>query len=201
MTVLRQLESSLDTYLEENPYVDYSDASIRELSATLSADATDLLAYMQRAFEYVRDEVPHSWDIQSRRVTVTATECLRYRTGICYAKSNLLAALLRVRHIPTGFCYQRLMLGTTPGSGYCIHALNAIHWKDAWHRLDARGNKPGVDARFDLDVERLAFPVHPEQDEIDYPEIYAQPLSVCMSTLENSVDAIDMYLHHLPERL
>lgn len=45
--------------------------------------------------------------------------------------------------IPAGICYQRLTLGDTPESGYCIHALNAVYMKrlDRWIRLDARGNK------------------------------------------------------------
>ncbi|MBT2393298.1 hypothetical protein J7E87_28690 [Streptomyces sp. ISL-1] len=40
---------------------------------------------------------------------------------------------------------------------------------DRWIRLDARGNKEGVDARFSLDGEHLAWPVDPSQGEIDYP--------------------------------
>lgn len=117
--VLRQMSASLDEYLEESHYVDFSDAGIRNLSARLSDTATDTRDYGRTAFEYVRDEVPHSWDIKSRRVTATASQCLRYRTGICYAKSNLLAALLRAHGIPVGFCYQRLMLGDKPTDGYC----------------------------------------------------------------------------------
>lgn len=57
------------------------------------------------AFEFVRDEISHSWDIQSTIVTCKASEVLQYS----YAKANLLAALLRSQGIPTGFCYQRLM--------------------------------------------------------------------------------------------
>ena len=109
----------------------------------------------------MRDEIKHSWDVQDKRVTKSATEALEQGVGICWAKANLLAALLRACGIPTGICYQRLTLGDVPETGFCIHALNAVYIKslDRWIRLDARGNKSGVDAQFDLEQERLAFPV------------------------------------------
>jgi len=94
------------------------------------------------AFEFVRDEISHSWDIQGKRVTCSASDVLTYKEGICYAKSHLVASLLRSQGIPTGFCYQRLMLFDTPEKGYCIHALNAVFLKtlNKWQRLDARGS-------------------------------------------------------------
>lgn len=72
----------------------------------------------------MRDEISHSLDAQDRRGTVTASDALRKKTGICWAKANLLADLLRACGIPAGIGYQRLRLGDTPESGYCIHALH-----------------------------------------------------------------------------
>lgn len=60
-----------------------------------------------------------------------------------------------------------------------MHGLIAVHIDGRWARLDPRGNKPGVDARYDLVEERLAFPTDPAQGEIDYPTVYpASPPSV-----------------------
>ena len=95
------------------------------------------------------------------RVTRTATDVLTYREGICYAKSHLAAALLRAAGIPSGICYQRLTLLDDDSAGYAVHALNTV-WIASlgrWVRFDARGDKPGVDAQFSLDEERLAFPI------------------------------------------
>lgn len=39
--------------------------------------------------------------------------------------------------------------------------------------MDARGNKVGVDAQFDLEQERLAFPVREDLGEVDYGIVYA----------------------------
>jgi transglutaminase-like putative cysteine protease len=131
----------------------------------------------------------------------SAGEALRYREGICYPKSHLVAALLRSVDIPTALCYQRLTLLDDDSAGYAIHALNAVLLDGTWHRIDARGNKPGVAAEFSLGEERLAFPVRPEYDEIDYPELYAQPHPAIVHTLTTNDDAMVMYRNGLPSAL
>jgi transglutaminase-like putative cysteine protease len=193
----------LEDYLEESAEVDYRDPRVAELAAELGASAVDEVDYVRRVFEFVRDEVSHSWDIQSSRVTCRASEVLEHREGICYAKSNLAAALLRARKIPAGFCYQRLTLGDTPDTGYCIHAMNAVYVAslERWIRMDARGNKAGIDARFSLDEEKLAFPIRIEYDERDYDVIYAKPNAKTIDVLRNSSDCIAMYRNGLPSEL
>ncbi|AEF26481.1 hypothetical protein HMPREF9228_0971 [Bifidobacterium breve ACS-071-V-Sch8b] len=47
----------------------------------------------------------------------------------------------------------------------------------------------------------MAFPIRKEYDEVDYKTVYAEPLPQTMSILENSTDALYMYLHSLPERI
>src|SRR5690625_3701657 len=140
----------LSEYLAELNVVDYSNPVIQEKISELFNPSQTEIEKVKTAFEFVRDEIFHSWDIQGTQVTCNASEVLSVGEGICYAKSNLLAALLRSEGIPTGFCYQRLMLFDTPEKGYCIHALNAVFLKtiNKWIRLDTRGNKPGIDAQF-----------------------------------------------------
>ncbi|MBD3918522.1 transglutaminase family protein [Paenibacillus sp. PR3] len=190
-------------YLKETEEVDYTDSLIAELTARLNAEASDSVDFIRRAFEYVRDEIDHSWDIRSTRVTCAASEVLTLQEGICYAKANLLSAILRRAEIPVGFCYQRITLGDTPDTGYCIHALNAVFISelDRWIRLDARGNKPGVQAEFSLTEERLAFPVRHEYGEVDYPIIYSDPHPATIETLKRNTNCVEMYQHGLPEQL
>ncbi|MBO9596978.1 MAG: transglutaminase family protein [Cohnella sp.] len=191
-------------YLAETEELDYSHPLIQELAAALYAAANaDELAFVKAAFEYVRDEVSHSWDIQASRVTCKASDVLQYRHGICYAKSNLLAAILRSQGVPAGFCYQRITLGDTPDTGYCIHALNAVYIgsQDKWIRLDARGNKNGVDAGFSLEEEKLAFPIRGYYDEIDYPGVYANPNPKTIDALKGSTDVLEMYRNRLPDTI
>jgi transglutaminase-like putative cysteine protease len=193
----------LDDYLLELNEVNYSNPIIgAKVDDLFNPSQTDI-EKAKVAFEFVRDEISHSWDIKGKRITCNASDVLAYKEGICYAKSNLLASLLRSQGIPTGFCYQRLMLFDTPEKGYCIHALNAVFLKslNKWVRLDARGNKKGIDAQFSIDEEKLAFPTHEELDEKDYPLIYLKPHPKTIAVLEEHSDALEMYKHHLPESL
>lgn len=202
MNLIRE-SGRLDDYLEQTEEVDYHHHTIQEKITELHVSSPDDIAYVKAAFEFVRDQISHSWDIQSSRITRKASEVLLHREGICYAKSNLLCALFRGRGIPAGFCYQRLTLGDTPDMGYAVHALNACHIRsvDRWIRLDARGNKAGVDAQFSLDEERLAFPIREHYDEKDYRLIHMAPHPKTMDALLQHTDCKQMYLHGLPTEL
>lgn len=194
---------NLNNYLLEDSDVDYSNLLIREKVEELYKDCNSEIDKVKKAYEFVRDDIKHSWDIQSTRITRKASEVLAHKEGICYAKSNLLAALLRAINIPTGFCYQRLTLGDTPESGYVIHALNAVYLSSLkkWIRLDARGNKNGVKAQFSINKEILAFPIREEYDEKDYPIIYVKAAKVTMDTLSIYDNCLVMYKNYLPSEI
>ncbi|AGY75312.1 transglutaminase-like domain-containing protein [Clostridium autoethanogenum] len=194
---------NLSNYLLADKYVDFNKKIIQNKVSELFSDNFDEIQKIKVAFEYVRDEISHSWDIQSKRVTRTASEVLKYKEGICYAKSMLLAALLRCQGIPTGFCYQRLTLGDIPETGYCIHALNAVFLSNInkWIRIDTRGNTNGRNAQFLIDREQLAFPIRAEYDEVDYPTIFAKPIKITTQTLEDNTDCIEMIKSKLPTSL
>ncbi|MGG3801074.1 transglutaminase-like domain-containing protein [Metabacillus fastidiosus] len=193
----------LDDYLLECNEVNYSHPLIREKADELFNPSQTEIEKVQTAFEFVRDEIFHSADIQGKHVTCYASEVLAYKEGICYAKSNLLAALLRSQGIPAGFCYQRLMLFDTPEKGYCIHALNAVFLKSVnkWVRLDARGNKEGINAQFSTHEEKLAFSINEACDEKDYPVIHVQPHPKTLAVLQSHTNVLEMYTYHLPDNL
>ncbi|MFC7684967.1 transglutaminase family protein [Ureibacillus sp. GCM10028918] len=201
--ILISESSNLEDYLLEMEEVNYSNPIIQEKVNELFNHEQTEIEKVKIAFEFVRDEISHSWDIQGRKVTCVASDVLKHKEGICYAKSNLLAALLRSQGIPTGFCYQRLMLFDTPEKGYSLHALNAVYLKsiNKWIRLDARGNKPGVNAQFSLDEEKLAFTVNEDFDEKDYPIIYVKPDTKTIKVLKENTDALEMYKNKLPESI
>ncbi|MCR5775031.1 MAG: GNAT family N-acetyltransferase [Lachnospiraceae bacterium] len=189
-------------YLEKTEFVDYDDPDVKSLAERLKAGSHDESALIKNAYYFVRDEIRHSWDVQDKRVTVSASETLKAGVGICWAKANLLAALLRANGIPAGFSYQRLTLGDSPDTGYCIHAMNTVYVAclDKWIRLDARGNKEGVNADFSTEEEKLAFEIRNE-GEVDYHDNHSYPDKGLMQVLRGSTDALDMYLHHLPDQL
>ncbi|WP_295727166.1 hypothetical protein [uncultured Methanobrevibacter sp.] len=51
--------------------------------------------YIKRSYIFVRNEIPHSEDIETNIVLKTSNDVLKNKTGICWTKSLLLAALLR----------------------------------------------------------------------------------------------------------
>nr|WP_236618792.1 transglutaminase-like domain-containing protein [Acaryochloris sp. CCMEE 5410] len=115
-------------------------------------------------------------------VTCRASDVLKHKTGYCFAKSHLLAALPRANHIPAGFCYQRLSIDDQ-GAPYSLHGFNAIYLPNiGWYRVDARGNKPGVDAQFMPPQERLAYRLQ-FAGEADFPAVLAEPLPMVVSAL------------------
>ncbi len=194
-------EEPIGAYLQESEFIDYSNPLIQELIASFNQETE--IDRIIAVYEFVRDQIDHSFDIKSSEVTRRASEVLEKKHGICYAKSHLLAAILRGMGIPAGICYQRLTLYDKPEDGYCVHALNTIYLGelDKWIRVDARGNKEGVNAQLLIDEEKLAFPIRTEYGEKDYFINYAQPHPQIIKTLVNHFNCIKMCQSRLPEQL
>ena len=188
-----------DHYLAADEVIDSEHPAVRALAAELRASNLDAARYAKAAFEWVRDNVSHSFDVQDPRVTLTASEALRERVGLCYAKAHLLTALLRAEGIPTGLCYQRLADEAT--GGHALHGLIAAHLGGSWHRQDPRGNKPGVDAQFSLEREHLAWPVDPAEGEVDYPTVFTAPVPEVVDALRSADNVLLLYRQGLPSAL
>ncbi|MEU9086160.1 transglutaminase family protein [Streptomyces sp. NPDC048357] len=190
---LIQQNPDIHAYLASDEAVDHWDPLVQEAAEALWSTTGDAYSYAKAAFEFVRDEIPHSADSGDLRVSWRASDVLATRNGICFAKSHALAALLRAQGIPAALCYQRLT--DDDGSHPVVHGLVAVRLPGGvrWSRLDPRGNKPGVDAQFSLEGERLAFPVRPELGEIDYPELYAAPHPAALGPLQGSADRPELW--------
>lgn len=190
-------------YLEESDVVDFRHPAVRALVEEIAGRASTDEERARLAFTFARDELRHSFDLAGPRpVTIRASEALERREGICFAKAHLLAALLRGLGIPAGFSYQRVVRKGTPESGYALHGLNAFHLasRGAWFRLDPRGNKPGVQSEFDLDEERLAYPIRPGFGEIDYPWVLARPAPAVLAAMRSAKDSRELF-DRRPEEL
>jgi transglutaminase-like putative cysteine protease len=187
--------SDPDDYLVPDPVLDFEDPAVADLARTLRRDHPGDTAFAAAAFGYVRDHVCHSLDVQDPRVTLSASDTLREGVGLCFSKSHLLAALLRAQGTPAGLCYQRL---TGDGTVFTLHGLIAVYLEGAWHRQDPRGNKPGVDARFSLSRERLAWHVRPELGESDYREVFVRPHPAVVTVLAGATNILDLCRAGLP---
>jgi transglutaminase-like putative cysteine protease len=187
----------MDHFLRHTEVVDWNHPEVSAKALALAAGASDHVSVARRCFEWVRDEIKHSRDYGLAQVTCTASEVLRAGSGFCYAKSHLLAALLRANGIAAGFCYQRL---SRDGNGrpFCLHGLNAVRLEGAgWYRVDARGNREDIHAEFTPPVERLAFSVT-APGEADLPEVFADPLPGVVEALRSYTTAEALW-EHLPD--
>ena len=91
----------MDDYLRSTALMDYDHPEVRSLARALGDGVSDPTTIAKRSFEWVRDEIRHSGDFQVNQPTCAASEVLRHGAGWCFAKSHLLAALLRVfRSLP-----------------------------------------------------------------------------------------------------
>lgn len=206
---------SFEPYLSASEAIDFEDPKIvfvaqflmDRMMRGLEENPGDVLAdpEMQLArvtYEFVRDRISHSADIQTGEITWKASHVLEKKHGLCYAKSHLLAALLRANGIPAGICYQYLRLDGTDKTDLVLHGLNAVYFASIgrWVRLDARGNKPGIQAEFSVEEEILAFPVKPGAGETDLPIIFAAPDRAVLRTLQR-YESLPELMRNLPSKL
>lgn len=195
-TVSPPERASGDDFLAKTELIDWSSAGITSLARELRV-VHDKAETAANCFRWVRDNVKHSSDYQQNPVTCLASEVLQHRTGYCYAKSHLLAALLRANGIPAGFCYQRLAIDET-GDRFCLHGLNAVFLEsDGWYRVDARGDRADIKTDFCPPEERLAFATDLE-GEYDLPHVWPAPLDSVVLALK-SHNTWDEMLANLPD--
>jgi transglutaminase-like putative cysteine protease len=187
----------MDAYLAECEHINFTHPLVTSKAAQLASGAADDVAIARRCFEFVRDEIRHSWDFKINPVTCAASDVLIHRTGYCYAKSHLLAALLRANHIPAGLCYQRLTI-SADGPPYCLHGLNAVYLEQyGWYRIDARGNKLGVTSDFTPPSEQLAFAILHDMER-DFTQIWSKPLLPVIHALTQNT-TIEQVYENLPD--
>lgn len=188
---------AMDDFLKCTEIIDFDNDAVKAKAMELKGGCESDTEIAKRCFEFVRDEIRHTNDYKDDITTCKASEVLAHGTGWCYAKSHLLAALLRANGIPAALCYQRLSVNDD-GAPYCLHGLNAVYLHDyGWYRIDARGNKESVNAEFTPPVEKLAFGLNFE-GERDIDGRFADPLPVVVEALTRH-DTREGVLNNLPD--
>ena len=203
---LKLYSNNLEDYLKCDDIIDYNDDAVRKVADTLyneaGASPENTTPFIKSAYEFVRDNISHSADINADTVTVSASEVLKALHGICFAKSHLLAAILRSKSVPAGFCYQKIVMDDDTAPVLIYHGLNAVYLReyDKWVRLDARGNKPGVNAEFSNDSEQLAYPIRIDKGEEDGIIVYHNPDTLVVSTMRQYRSRAELW-KNLPAEL
>ncbi len=196
----------LGRYLEDTITIDWQTPAVMVKAKELLVGRETPEQRVVSLFEFVRDEVDHSIDHsvdpKTEKTTCRASEVLAERTGLCYAKSHLLAGLLRYAGFPTGFCYARLSGGTEPDR-LTLHGFNAVYWaaSESWIFLDARGNRPGLEAECRFEAPwSLVWKPDAEIGEAFLPFIYKRPAKRIIDLLERAPDFAAV-LRNLPDTL
>lgn len=122
-----QQKDTIENYLASDQFMDFKSEEVSTLARKLELQAaSDEITAVKTAYEYVRDNYPHTFDVNAEGVACSASDVIKLGHGICHAKAHLLAALLRYAGIPAGICYQRLCLDAPPGSRHCKPAYNSL---------------------------------------------------------------------------
>ena len=201
-TSTERLQIDEASFLASDDTINWQHPTIRSLAKDLQQSTRD--ETIEACFKYVRDGIEHSIDYKRNPVTCKASDVLQQKTGFCFAKSHLLAALLRANNIPTGFCYQRLCLYDNHQAPYTLHGLNAVQLENRqWYRLDARGNKPSrngelaVETEFQPPLEALAYP-GTLTGEATFDQVLSEPLKVVVDALD-SCETWEELVKNLPD--
>lgn len=213
----------LGRYLEDTITIDWQTPAVMDCARRVLAGApTTAEARVEGLFRFVRDEIVHSFDLEPetaerfaarsvegfppafvrRSIAGRASEVLALGHGLCFAKSHLLAALLRFAGHPAGFCYVKLVDDEKPGR-FVLHGFVAVRWQPtgSWILLDPRGNRgavgepvgPGApraiasECRFEAPYS-LAYVPDPERGETFLPFIYKRPGKRIVDFLERVPD-------------
>lgn len=191
-------------YLEDTITIDWQTPSVMDKAKALLVGHEFQADRVRALFEFVRDEISHSIDVETEVTPCRASDVLREQTGLCYAKSHLLAAFLRYAGFPTGFCYVRLV-ASEPGNqnsrGFSLHGFNAVYWtaSEKWIFLDPRGNNDRLETECRFEAPwSLAYAPDPEAGEAFLPFIYKRPSKRILDLLERAPDFASV-LRNLPD--
>lgn len=170
-------------YLGADEIIDYNNHAIIEQADTLFGAAKDKTDFIRLAYEYVRDNIPHSADIGMSSIPYVASDVLNQKHGVCFAKAHLLAAILRCKDVPSGFCYQKVILNEEQPEKLAYHGISGVYIEELnrWIRLDA-----GTGGEFSLKEEHLVFQIREEKGEKDSYMIYPVPDRNVIECLQRS---------------
>ena len=199
--MLRPETSRWQGYVEDSITIDWQTPPVMAKARALASGCSGDVAKARSVYTFVRDEIAHTADAGRDELPCRASQVLEAGTGIGFSKSHLLAALMRAVGVPAGFCYQVLRRDAADDRTL-LYGFNGIHLQslERWIAVDARGNKPGLDARFSTDEPRLAVTADPSLGEWIYPLIWTRPAAVVVDLLSRN-RSLARIAEHVPAEL
>lgn len=136
----------------------------------------------------------------SRALLRFGSACRRARNLLCEVAPSCSVASVQARS--GGLLLPDAAFRRRRAAAFVCHGLVGVYVADCkkWVRLDARGNKAGVNAQFSTEAERLAFPVRTEKGEKDSRIIYPAPDAKIVHALRSSETRTELW-RALPSEL
>ena len=193
--------SGFDRYLEDTIVVDWQTPEVLAQARTCASGLGETATEMDRIaalFEFVRDQTHDALHLETNAVTCSASQVLRERTGLVFARCHLLVALLRACGIPGGFGYQRLKADRQITQ---LHGFVVV-WettRGAWINLDPFGETADEAASRPVWRDGLMRSADGPR-ETTYPTIWARPVRQVVDLLEQA-PSMAALRGHLPESL
>lgn len=190
--------SDISDYLECSDIIDFDHPLVANAASQLTYGLKDSISKARAIYEFTRDHIFHSFDINATSVTITASEVFDKGHGICYAKAHLLAALMRASDIPAGFCYQ--LIYDNESDRLMVHGLNAVYIDELekWVRLDScyhvTDDEPWGNDPF---KESTVRPINSELGEIEDLTVYHAPKKRVVKAL-SAADSLDVLKDLIP---
>ncbi|MDO4503428.1 MAG: transglutaminase domain-containing protein, partial [Coriobacteriia bacterium] len=86
-------------FLRPTDWIDWGDEAVLNRAALIGRGSGGVVDLAEATFEFVRDEIAHSYDVGCHVPAAKASDVLKTGASICWGKANLLAALLRANGI------------------------------------------------------------------------------------------------------
>jgi transglutaminase-like putative cysteine protease len=190
---LTPFTDDINQYLKESDIINYSSPNISELSDKLMEKSADKNEYIENVLEFFKENIPHSNDIKKELITCIASDVLKERHGICFSKSHLFAALMRCKGIPTGLCYQKIILDDETKPVLVFHGLNGIYVEELkkWVRLDP-GYKDST-IKFPEESEKTLYKLRSQKGEMDVWTVYPDPDPSILRKLLNNATRTQLW--------
>ena len=132
-----------DDELKPNSLIQSDNELIVKMASDVAAKETDQWAVACALESYVRTKIKN---VNFSQAFATAAEVAQTLEGDCTEHAVLLAALCRVRKIPSRVAMGLVYFPSSPSDGFAYHMWTEVWMKDRWVPLDATLDKGGIGA-------------------------------------------------------
>ncbi|WP_417595069.1 transglutaminase-like domain-containing protein [Oceanospirillum sp.] len=178
----------MNPFLRSTQIVNWDHPEVLALASYLSKQSEAPQVFIAKTFDWVCDHIEDTEVCQKAADILRASDVLVQKRGCCFAKSHLLAALLRANGISAGFAYQAVENERGKPS-YRLHGLNTVYLpRSGWCDLDTMGHWQNIEKYSGPPDIRLSYP-----DAMRIKGVWPNPLSCVVSAFSDNLPIPTLY--------